>query len=136
MMGTRINPLLTVKDIEKSVDFYEGQLGFKKNTVLKNDDGSLRYVDFIVGTSVIMLVPQNSRADDVQQSYKTNQLGVGVELYIDIDEDIKTLFENLKAKGLSFIKDLYVTPWHTYQFHFKDPDGYIFIVSQLATTLS
>lgn len=129
MKGTRINPLITVKDINKSVDFYENLLGFKKNVVLKNDDGSLRYVDFIVGTSVIMLAPETSRSYDVQQDYR-NQKGIGIELYIDIDEDIKTLFEDLKSKGLTFIKELYETPWQTYQFHFKDPDGYVLIVSQ------
>ncbi len=125
MKGTRINPLLVVKDIEKSVDFYENLLGFKKNTVLKNGDSSLRYVDFTVGTSVLMLVPESTRAEIPDK-------GNGVELYIDIDEDIKALFECLKSKGMIFIKELYETPWQTYQFHFKDPDGYVLIVSQQA----
>lgn len=113
---------MVVKDIEKSVNFYESLLGLRKNTVLKNDDGSLRYVDFVVGTSVLMLVPQNTRENVVR--------GNDFELYIDIDEDIKTLHKSLKNKGLTFVKELYETPWKTYQFHFKDPDGYVLIVSQ------
>lgn len=130
MPATRINPLLTVRDMNKSVAFYGDLLDFKKNTILKNDDGSLRYVDFIVGASVIMLVPENSRTFDVQQDYLTSKKGIGVELYLDIDENINDLFEKLKKSGLVFTKELYTTPWNTCQFHFKDPDGYTFIVSQ------
>ncbi len=135
MKGTRINPLIIVRDINRSIAFYESILGLKKNVVLE-EEGKIRYVDFIVGSSVLMVVPESSRPGDVQNKLQTGVKGLGVELYFDIDEDIKELYAKLKSNGLVFTKELFVTPWNTYQFQFGDPDGYIFIVSKPLPLLS
>lgn len=130
MKATKVNPLLTVKDIKASVHFYEEILGFKKNIVI-DEKGKLRYVDFTIGTSALMLVPEDSRAYDVQQDYKTNLKGIGLELYVDIEtrQELEKLFKELKKKKVSFLKDLHETSWETFQFHITDPDGYVMIFS-------
>lgn len=123
-MNERINLLLTVSDIIKSVDFYENRLGMKKNTELK-DGEDIRYMDFTCGPNVLMLVPQ-----EYKEPNSGGIKGLGIEIYIDPGTEIKVLYEELKGRGMVFSKDLYITPWNTYQFHLEDPDGYKLIYSQ------
>jgi uncharacterized glyoxalase superfamily protein PhnB len=123
-MGARINILLTVSDIDKSIDYYQNKLNLKRNTELK-DGQKIRYIDFVSGPNVLMLVPQ-----EYKDSSSDATKGIGVEIYIDLENDVKEFYEILRGRGVTFSKELYITPWNTYQFHVKDPDGYIIIYSQ------
>ncbi|NTU46158.1 VOC family protein [Candidatus Roizmanbacteria bacterium] len=120
----KINPLLVVSDIKTSTQFYESLLGFEKKTVVKETD-DVRYVDFKVGETVLMLVPEQYK--DIN---KEQVKGNGVELYFDRD-DFLDFYRNLKTKNVAFEKDIYLTPWTTLQFHLKDPDGYTLIFSDI-----
>ncbi|HXW45616.1 MAG TPA: VOC family protein [Streptosporangiaceae bacterium] len=112
--------LLFVEDIERSCDFYGRVLG------LKFEHGNDNSASFILGPDAVLLL-DNRGADqllsaaDVEHDIARRASSVIVTSVADVD----ALYEELRAKGVEFIRAPEDRWWGKRCAHFKDPDGHV-----------
>ncbi len=109
-------PLLSVRDISRSVRFYCEQLGFK----LAGDDGKsagqMRWCRVERGGSSIMLQQFRQEADE------GTAWGRGVEFYF-ICDDVDAMYAELSARGVE-LEAPSVAYYGMKQIFVPEPDGY------------
>lgn len=120
-----ICPLITVADIHRSRDFYEGVLGQK----VKYDLGE--NVTF-EGDFAIHLESHYSRLID---NKPIRQGGNNFELYFEFD-DIDHLVDRLKDQQVEFVHEAREQPWRQKVVRFYDPDRHIIEVGESLEYLS
>lgn len=114
--ATSLTPGITATDIDASVRFYTGGLGF--DIIDHTDtDGVLQYVTLKAGAAEIGL----SRDDFAKGAGRVK--GVAMRLWITTAQDLKLLAERVKAAGYVLDGDPAPTPWGPMAFGVSDPDG-------------
>lgn len=119
---TSVNPLLSVRDVEASIQFYTEQLGFTaEGTLLPGENGKPVFAGVKRGDTKLWL--DNTEYADLPPN---TPVGVGVELYISLDpsEDIDALYEKLQVAGVKIIGALQEQFWGDKRFVIQDLDGY------------
>ena len=110
---------LTVENIDRSIEFYEGKLGLKVEHNASPDFALLRIGGHDGGT--IGLLSQNvSEKEGVAPSTSPQKRAVHIEFSTD---DLGMLFEDLKASGVIFQTPPHDEPWER-SMTALDPDGY------------
>jgi catechol 2,3-dioxygenase-like lactoylglutathione lyase family enzyme len=97
-----------VSDLEKAKRFYEKTLGLEKKYEYSS------YVGFECGGVEIGLIPK------LEKGQKVGPLSPPVEFIVD---DVERVYNELKQKGVNFVKELHEEPWGGKQATFTDPDG-------------
>ena len=117
-MGLRLE--LFVRDIEASIAFYRGVLGFE---LLRRepDYASLRSGGVILGLDPIAKLP----ADEgyFTRGRLAGDRGAGVEIVLEVD-DIAAYHRRVDMAGHRVLHELRLQPWGLTDFHIVDPDGY------------
>ncbi len=101
-----IQPILNVKDINASLEFYVGILGFKNS-----DWGDDDFTSVNLGNSCIYLC-------------KNGQGNTGTWVWIGFDGDIFALHEDLKSKNAKIKMPPTNFPW-ALEMQVEDPDGHV-----------
>jgi lactoylglutathione lyase len=117
--------VLFVKDVVRARDFYVDVLGFSLGFEDETSAGVL------LGDDLLLLVSVPSAADMlVGEDLGTprNQRAVG--LFNIFVEDVDVAYERLRSRGVTFIVDPVNREWGRRTAHFKDPDGFIWEISQ------
>jgi catechol 2,3-dioxygenase-like lactoylglutathione lyase family enzyme len=118
-------PVLFVADIERSRTFYVDTLGLKLGFADETSAGLLLGDDMVLLTTV----PSASEMlpgevlDTPSEQRPVGLLNIFVE---NVDET----FELLRSRGVVFIVDPTDREWGRRTAHFKDPDGFIWEISQ------
>ena len=110
---------LTVENIEQSIEFYEGKLGLKVEYNASPDFALLR-IGGNDGGTIGLLSQSVSEKEGVEPSTPSQKRAVHIEFSID---NLDSLFEELKAKGVIFQVPPHDEPWERSMTAF-DPDGY------------
>jgi len=116
---------LGVNDFEKSLNFYENGLGWKKSSA------SMEVIAFFpLGGMVLSLYPRKALAEDVN----TDEAGSGFSgitiAYNAKDEtEVDTVMQKVEALGATIVKPAQKVFWGGYSGYFKDLDGYMFEVA-------
>jgi metallothiol transferase len=105
-----------VSDLGKAKKFYEEILGLEKKYEYSS------YVGFECGGVEIGLIPKP------QEEQKANQTSPSLEFLVD---NVDKVFEDLKSKGVKFIKELHDESWGGKQATFTDPDGHVLEIAQI-----
>jgi metallothiol transferase len=105
-----------VSDLEKSKEFYEKTLGLEKKYEYSS------YVGFVCGGVEIGLIPKP------EKEKKVNPFSPTVEFLVD---DVERVYNELKQRGVKFIKELHEEPWGGKQATFTDPDGNVLEIAQI-----
>ena len=108
-------PMARVRDVQRSIDFYE-QLGFQVgNTV--SDDGSLNWA-YLRRNGAHLMVTLGGEGPGPIQLY----------LYVD---DVRAYHEELAAKGIAVgpIEERFYMPQG--EFELTDPDGHCLLVGHV-----
>ncbi len=105
-----------VSDLKKAAKFYEETLGLEKKYEYSS------YVGLQCGNVEIGLIPR------LKKEEKVNSISPSVEFLID---DVDEMYNELKNKGVNFIKELHDEPWGGRQATFTDPDGNILEIVQI-----
>lgn len=134
---------LTVKDIDRSIDFYKNILGlsFQGEMLMEGEetdklfnmkDAKVR-VAYLNGSQEIFAPPielLEFLSDDVESSWPDlNKISIS-EVCFQVD-DIEESYRNLKAKGVEFLSEPQSFDFTSQGFgksiavYFKDPDGII-----------
>ena len=111
------SPGFTVNDLEKSLAWYEGVLGFvPKERWMR--DGKLAGVELLAG-SVLFMIGQDDWAKG-----RDRAKGVGFRLFCDTVQDVDKLAAQVKARGGVLTQEPKDQPWGTRDFAVEDPDGF------------
>jgi uncharacterized glyoxalase superfamily protein PhnB len=118
-------PVLFVEDVERARSFYVDTLGF---TLAFEDETN---AGLFLGEVMFILVKVPSAADlligEEVASPKGERATGLFNIFVD---DVDETFAQLKAKGVTFIVDPMDREWGRRTAHFKDPDGFVWEISQ------
>jgi uncharacterized glyoxalase superfamily protein PhnB len=123
-----ISPTLAVNDMKRTIEFYENSLGFKLGICFP-DINNPEYSDLSRDGLVLMFIP--TRNIDIS---KEEKLGIGVNLYLQIDGDIDAYYQELKKRGVNITRDIKDEPFGIRDFTIEDPDGYKLTFNQVSKT--
>ncbi|MEP7009546.1 MAG: VOC family protein [Acidobacteriota bacterium] len=118
-----IAPGLTVNDVAASLKFYTEALGFE---VLNRDEheGVLRFAMLKAGNGSLGI-----GQDDFAKG-RDRAKGVGLRFWIETEQDLQALADQIKAAGYALDSDVEKLPWGPMGFAVTDPDGFKFTISE------
>ena len=116
---------LGVDDFEKSVDFYEKGLGWKKSD--KSMDG---FALFPLGGIVLALHPRQELADDATLKYHPTEFpGLTISYNTKSQKEVDDVLKKVAELGATIVKPAQKVYWGGYSGYFKDLDGHLFEVA-------
>jgi predicted lactoylglutathione lyase len=116
---------LGVDDFEKSLEFYEKGLGWKKSN--KSMDGMAL---FPLGGIVLALHPRHELADDTTLKYQETEFsGMTISYNAKSLEEVNDILKTVEKLGATIVKPAQKVFWGGYSGYFKDLDGYLFEVA-------
>jgi uncharacterized glyoxalase superfamily protein PhnB len=121
-----ISPTLAVRNMKQAIQFYRDSLGFKMGMVFPDADNP-EYVDLSKDGMVVMLIPARSVAIGAKE-----KLGIGVNLYMQIDGDIDEYCNEVTNKGAKVVVDIKDEPFGIRDFTVEDIDGYKLTFNQVS----
>jgi len=116
--------VLFIEDLERSKTFYVETLGF----TLAFENASSAGV--LLGDDMVLLVTIPGAEFLSAQDPGTPRGQRPVGLFNIFVKDVDEAFEGLKSKGVEFFLDPIDREWGRRTAHFKDPDGFIWEISQ------
>jgi catechol 2,3-dioxygenase-like lactoylglutathione lyase family enzyme len=116
---------LGVDDFQRSLDFYEKGLGWKKSK--QSMDGLAM---FPLGGITLALHPRHELAEDVTLDYQPSQFsGMTISYNAKSEKEVDDVMAQVEALGATIVKPAQKVYWGGYSGYFKDPDGYLFEVA-------
>lgn len=115
-----IMPILGVKSVNASVDFYTSKLGFEKQVAFDGEDGNLAFAIVISGENHIGL------------SLDENPAGASLQfmVYVTADSDIDQYYADVQARGATISEEIKTEYWGDRVFSLRDLDGYLLTFSK------
>ena len=116
---------LGVEDFQKSLDFYEKGMGWKKSD--KSMDGLAL---FPLGGIVLALHPRQELADDTTLVYQPSTFsGLTISYNTKSEKEVDEILNKVAKLGATIVKPAQKVYWGGYSGYFKDLDGYLFEVA-------
>ena len=116
----RIVPQLRTLDMASSIRFYTEKLGFSVE---------FEYEDFYTGIRAGEQTFHLKLVCDKDPSIEYVNDGEHFHLYLET-ENVSHLAEQLKANGVSLVKDVHDTPWQTREIVIHDDQGHTLYLGQ------
>jgi uncharacterized glyoxalase superfamily protein PhnB len=113
-----ISPLLAVRNMKETIDFYTKSLGFKLGMCFP-DATNPEYADLSKDGMAIMVIPAENHGISPKEKF-----GVGVYLYMHIDGNIDEYYQELKGRGVKIAVDIKDEPFGVRDFTVEDINGY------------
>jgi len=113
-----LSPLLAVRNMKETVDFYQNILGFEMGMAFPDVENP-EYADLSKDGMVLMFIPAKDHGIGGEE-----KLGIGVYLYMEIDGYIDEYYAELKSKGVNIVADIKDEPYGVRDFSIKDINGY------------
>jgi catechol 2,3-dioxygenase-like lactoylglutathione lyase family enzyme len=113
-------PQLLVDDLERSLAFYEGRLGFARE---------FTYADFYAGVARDGAVIHLKCAPKLAAERAHRAAGEHLDAYL-IVTGIRELHDEFTRRGAPVVKPLEERPWGMLDFYVEDPDGYVLCFSE------
>ena len=123
-LGRTISASLTVKDLQKSLDWYQDVVGFTVDRRHERE-GKLVAVSLKAG-EIRLLIGQDDGAKGWDRAK-----GEGFSLHITTDQNIDELANRIKAQGGSLLSEPADMPWGPRVFRVQDPDGFKITISSV-----
>ena len=124
-----LSPTLAVRDVKETIEFYKNSLGFKVGLTFP-DANNPEYADLSKDGIVLMVIPAKNLGIESEE-----KLGVGVNMYMQIDGDIDDYYQELKKKGVKITVDITDEPYGIRDFTVEDINGYQLTFNQLSKTV-
>lgn len=116
---------LGVKDIEKSLHFYQNGLGWKKSKASQGD-----IVFFQLGGIVLALYPREKLAEDATITTEGNGFsGITIAYNAKSKSEVDEVLNQVKILGATIVKPAEEVFWGGYSGYFKDIDEHLFEVA-------
>ena len=115
----KLEPLIYVTDLKKSIDFYVNILEFKLGDLYPNKDEATYAPVFIDDYKLMLCLARKNN-----KKFHPNGLGgTGVQMFIRV-EDVDKKYQEIKNK-VTVIDEIETKSWGDREFTLKDPDGYL-----------
>jgi uncharacterized glyoxalase superfamily protein PhnB len=121
-----ISTTLAVRNMKKTIQFYRDSLGFKMGMAFLDADNP-EYADLSKDGMVLMLIPAKNVGIGAKE-----KLGIGVNLYMQIDGDIDEYYSELKSRGVKVVADIKDEPYGIRDFTVEDINGYKLTFNQVS----
>ena len=121
-----ISPTLAVRNMKQTIEFYKNSLGFKMGMAFPDAENP-EYADLSKDGMVLMFIPAENIGIGNQE-----KLGVGVNMYMQIDGDIDEYYNELKNKGVKVVVDIKDEPYGIRDFTVEDINGYKLTFNQVS----
>jgi len=133
-MIDHVNALvLPVRDVEKCAAFYHERLGFELN--FKDDSSAFFSIDGKKGGLVLGLISVTNVAELIsEKQVRPTEEAIHRTYYAVFVEDVDREYEELRAKGVSFVKPPTTHPWGQRIAYFEDPEGNLWEISHFLKT--
>ena len=116
---------LGVNDFQKSLDFYEKGLGWKKSSASMADMAL-----FSLGGIVLGLYPRKLLAEDATVNEKgTGFSGITISYNAKSEKEVDEVLKEVEKLGATIIKTAQKVFWGGYSGYFKDLDGHLIEVA-------
>ena len=116
---------LGTENFQKSLEFYEKGLGWKKSD--KSMDGLAL---FDLGGIILALHPRDELANDTTLSYQPSTFsGITISHNTKSEKEVDEILEKVAELGAAIVKPAQKVYWGGYSGYFKDLDGYLFEVA-------
>ena len=119
-----ISPMLCVRRMKESIEFYRNVLGFNLGLAFPDAERP-EYADLQRDGMSVMLVPAGSQGIGSRA-----KLGTGIYIYMQIDGDIDRYYARLKRKGVKVLFDIKDEPYGIRDFAIEDNSGYRLVFNQ------
>jgi catechol 2,3-dioxygenase-like lactoylglutathione lyase family enzyme len=114
---TLITPSLTVDDLQASLAFYRGVLGFTVKETWEHE-GELRGVSLVAGSAHLML------GQDDWKKGRDRPKGAALRLWFTGSRPVDELAGEIRARGGTLESEPEDMPWGGRAFSVVDPDGF------------
>jgi uncharacterized glyoxalase superfamily protein PhnB len=121
-----ISPTLAVRNMKQTIQFYRDSLGFKMGMAFPDADNP-EYADLSKDGMVLMCISAKNVGIGSKQ-----KLGIGVNLYMQIDGDIDEYYSELKNKSVKMVVDIKDEPYGIRDFTVEDINGYKLTFNQVS----
>lgn len=118
---TGISPQFLVDDLHKAISYYRENLGFTLDFCHQSFYASVSRDGF----SIHLKCAAKNSAYRLQRKQDEH-----LDAYIRVTNCIE-LFEELRSRGATIIKELEERPWACRDFYVEDPDGYVLCFSEM-----
>ena len=116
---------LGVEDFEKSLNFYEKGLGWKKS-----DKSMDQLALFPLGGITLALYPRQELADDTTLKFQPAEFpGLTLSYNAKSEQEVDEVLNTVGKLGATIIKNAQKVFWGGYSGYFKDLDGHLFEVA-------
>ncbi len=116
---------LGVDNLEKSLQFYEKGLGWKKSSASQGD-----FALFSLGGILLSLYPRELLAEDANVHAKdTGFSGITISYNAKSEKEVDEVLKLVESLGATIIKPAQKVFWGGYSGYFKDPNGHLFEVA-------
>lgn len=116
---------LGVEDLQRSIDFYEKGLGWKKS-----DQSQENVAFFSLSGIVFGLYPRHLLAEDAQIAPEGSGFsGITLAHNCNSEAEVDEVFDLVKRLGAGIVKEPEKVFWGGYSGYFRDPDGHLFEVA-------
>lgn len=122
-----ISPTLSVRNMKETIEFYTNSLGFKLGMCFP-DANNPEYADLSKDGMVLMVIPAKNLGIGDEE-----KLGIGVNLYMQIDGDIDEYYRELRSRGVDISVDIKNEPYGIRDFTVEDVNGYNLTFNQVAS---
>jgi len=131
-MKPRITVLtLGVDDLERSVRFYRGGLGFPTDGIIGRefDHGAVAFFDLEGGLKLAVFARADLAIDAGVAESKRSPTEFSIGHNVRSAADVDAVMKQAKAAGAAIIKPAEKTFWGGYAGYFQDPDGHMWEVA-------
>ncbi|GLR19948.1 VOC family protein [Portibacter lacus] len=116
---------LGVSNLERTLDFYEKGLGWKKS---KSSQGNIAF--FQMGGIVLAFYPREMLAEDAKLSPEGSGFaGITIAYNTKTEAEVDEVMKEVKGLGAEIVKAPEKVFWGGYSGYFKDLDGHLFEVA-------
>jgi uncharacterized glyoxalase superfamily protein PhnB len=123
-----LSPTLAVRNMKETIEFYKNSLGFKMGMVFPGANNP-EYADLSKDGMVLMFIPVKNLGIGSEE-----KLGIGVNLYMQIDGDIDDYYDELKKRGVKIAVEIKDEPYGIRDFTVEDVNGYQLTFNQVSKT--
>jgi uncharacterized glyoxalase superfamily protein PhnB len=122
-----LSPILSVFDIDASIDFYVEKLGFSRNWAMTDPDGKTNFANVQLGNAEILLGTIDFVAPEDRE-----KRGIGIQIYIEVPKelDMDFVYQRAKSSGANITREIETRDWGERTFSVKDIDGYHLMLAQ------
>jgi lactoylglutathione lyase len=115
--------ILYVKDVTKSISFYEKAFGFKRKFIAPGDEyGELITGDTVLSFAAIQLAKTNLSEGFIESNAQNKPFGIEIGFTTD---NVEEVFNNAVKAGALVVEKSKVKPWGQTVAYVKDIDGFL-----------